>query len=637
MSGQETVTRHNKKRQTMKQVIVTTSWDDGHKLDMRLAALLEKYHIKATFYISPRDHEFAREDLLTDEQIKKIGESFEIGAHTMTHPRLTEVDDTRARKEMSDSKQYLEKLLGHPVTTFCYPGGNYRPQHADMAREAGFAYARTVKRHSFDLKGSMMEGITTVNAYNHYQDLGKIARFAGYNPVRTYRYFQWDVLAKAMFDKVMAEGGVFHLWGHSWEIDQHGDWEKLEDVLRYISGRAEATYVTNGELPGLQPKNLLIAAPYFPPHLGGVEFYALNMAKRLQEEYGWNVTVATTGKRGLRMSKTSYEGISVYRLPYWINVSNTPYNPFWAGMFKRIVKQEDIYLVNGQAPVPVFADMAAKVAARMRVPFVLTYHTLSMVKGQGGAADMLIRLYERTWLPQTLRTARMIICASDPIRDTFLRAYKAKSAVVTPGVDTKRFHPAASLPKNTLLYVGTVSSLDTHKGIAVLIEAMRTVVTAHPEVQLLLVGNGDASAYKAQAKAAGIDAHIHFLGGKYGDDLANHFRKASVFVLPTFNDSFGMVVLEAMASGLPVVSTPVGAIPMMVHEGKNGYLVQPGDQEALAEKLLSLLDNPSTAEAFGKRGRALSLHGFDWGVKATQTNELLTAVLHDIYRGAADV
>lgn len=619
----------------MKQTIVTTSWDDGHKLDVRLSELLEKYHMKGTFYISPQDHEFVAEDRLTDEQIKEVGNRFEIGAHTMTHPRLTEVSDERARREMVESKNYLERLLGRPVTTFCYPGGNYQAKHVKLARESGFLYARTVRRHRFNLKGSMLEGDTTVNAYNHYQDLWKIARFARFNPVRTYRYFQWDVLAKAMFDRTLREGGVYHLWGHSWEIDKFGYWEKLEDVLRYISDRQNVRYVTNGELPELQPKRLLIAASYFPPHLGGVEFYVYNTAKQLQS-LGWKVSIATSGKTGLRMRKTNYHGLTVYRLPALLKLSNTPLNPFWPRMLRRIIKQEDIYLVNVHAPVPGLPDMAAAVARRAHLSSAVTYHMLSMAKGKS-SVDWLIRLYEQKVLPKMLDSAQVLVCSSDPIREKFLRAHRSKSLTITPGVDTVLFKPAASLPKDTLLYVGSTARTDKHKGISVLLQAMRRIVKEYPDVKLFLVGEGDGRIeYEAQAVKHGIANHVTFLGGKYDADLHDAFRKATVFVLPTFNDSFAMVVLEAMASGLPVVSTPVGAIPTLVKDGASGYLVQPGDSDALAEKLVYLLKHPKVAAAFGGRGRERSEQGFSWESKARNTDVALQAALHDTYQGQAE-
>ncbi len=79
-------------------------------------------------------------------------------------------------------------------------------------------------------------------------DLWQTARFVKFQPIKILRCLEWDALAKAMFDQVVKEGGVYHIWGHSWEIDEHADWERLENVFRYISANPEVSYVTNGEL-----------------------------------------------------------------------------------------------------------------------------------------------------------------------------------------------------------------------------------------------------------------------------------------------------------------------------------------------------------------------------------------------------
>src|SRR3989344_5582292 len=98
---------------------VTTSWDDGDVLDERLAAMLEKYGLKGTFYI-PRDYWGER---LSDDAIRALSEKFEIGAHTLTHADLTKLSLDEAEKEIRGSKQWLEEVTGKPVGMFCYPRG----------------------------------------------------------------------------------------------------------------------------------------------------------------------------------------------------------------------------------------------------------------------------------------------------------------------------------------------------------------------------------------------------------------------------------------------------------------------------------------------------------------------------------
>jgi peptidoglycan-N-acetylglucosamine deacetylase len=231
----------------VKAVIVTTSWDDGHKHDLRLARMLKQYGLNATFYISPRNREFAEGDLLTQQEIRDISSDFEIGSHTVTHPRLPAIPQSQAREEITDSKSILEDIIGQTINSFCYPGGAYTSVHTQFVKDAGYRYARTVARYAFTVD-EPYEAPTSLHTYNHWSDLWKIACFAKFQPVRLRQYFEWDSLGRAMFDRVAGTGGVFHIWGHSWEIDQHNDWERLEGVFRYISARPGVKYVTNGEL-----------------------------------------------------------------------------------------------------------------------------------------------------------------------------------------------------------------------------------------------------------------------------------------------------------------------------------------------------------------------------------------------------
>jgi glycosyltransferase involved in cell wall biosynthesis/peptidoglycan/xylan/chitin deacetylase (PgdA/CDA1 family) len=605
----------------MKQVLVTTSWDDGHLLDIRLAELLKKYDLQGTFYISPQDREFAASKLLKTSQIKKLSRSFEIGAHTMTHPRLSKISDELAYREILDSKQHLERIIDSKVICFCYPGGNYRKRHLAIVRKAGLKYARTVRRHSFDLKGSLLEANTSVNTYNHFQDLWMIARLAKFNPIKTFRFFQWDELAKAMFDQVLERGGVYHLWGHSWEIDNHQDWQKLEEVFKYIAYRKGVRYVTNGELIHYQPKKILIAAPYFPPHLGGQEYYAFNIAQQLHQKYGWEVTVATSGDRGMHVAKTKYESITVYRLPYLFKLSNTPFHPLWAFWLHKIIKQEDIHIINAHAPVPVFADVVVRVSKH--IPTIVTYHMLSMKKGKA-STDWVIGFYERHVLPKTLHGADSIICTSDNVHDIFFKQFPKKVHTITPGVDCAFYVPPGKYPKDTILFVGSLNRSDSHKGLNYLLEALGDVVKGHPKVKLIVVGGGTGiKDFEKLAKKLNIAKHVVFLGAQSGSELKAAYQNATLFSLPSLNDNFPLVILEAMASGLPVIGTAVGSIPSIVEDGKTGYIVAPANSKVLASKVNYLLNHREVAKALGLNGRHKVEKSLTWNIQAKKTDKLL--------------
>jgi peptidoglycan-N-acetylglucosamine deacetylase len=230
-------------------VVVTTSWDDGHVYDYAVANLLTEHDLPGTFYIAPRNQELPTRTRLSDRAIRDLASSFEIGGHTLTHERLAPLCDQDAAEEIRAGKTYLEDCLGLSLISFCYPGGLYRPGQTRLVEAAGFSRARTVARHRTDATPAAMEVPTTFHAYQHLLDGPVAVSMAGYDLRRARRwFFNWDDWAIAMFDEVCNAGGVFHLWGHSWEIEARADWERLERVLSHIARRPGVDYLRNGEL-----------------------------------------------------------------------------------------------------------------------------------------------------------------------------------------------------------------------------------------------------------------------------------------------------------------------------------------------------------------------------------------------------
>jgi peptidoglycan-N-acetylglucosamine deacetylase len=229
-------------------VLVTTSWDDGHILDRKLAGLLDDYGLRGTFYVAPRNIELPPWDRLRSRDLQALARHFEIGGHTSTHLRLTTLPDAAARREIVEGKDDLEQVIGASLRSFCYPGGQYRRRHSAMVREAGFDLARTARR-GVTGRSPRYETHTTVHAYRHLVDGPAALRLAGGNLSNARQMFwNWDVFAMTMFDQVLTGGGIFHLWGHSWEIEQNDDWQRLERVMRYIGNRPDVKYVDNGDL-----------------------------------------------------------------------------------------------------------------------------------------------------------------------------------------------------------------------------------------------------------------------------------------------------------------------------------------------------------------------------------------------------
>ena len=233
-------------------LIVTTSWDDGTVTDLRLAGLLEKYAIKGTFYIPkgytgnlpPKSSSY---HLLRKEDLINLDRQFEIGAHSVSQPYLTKIPLSEAKREIEDSKTYLEDVLGHDVPLFCYPRGDYNEEIMQTVKDLGFTAARACDLGGFDLPRDPYRWHISMLATNASPLMAlKICRMFRLWSVNA--LLDWERRAKMLFDLALKRGGVYHIYGHSAELEEKKEWAKTERVLKYLSHREGVKYMTNGEV-----------------------------------------------------------------------------------------------------------------------------------------------------------------------------------------------------------------------------------------------------------------------------------------------------------------------------------------------------------------------------------------------------
>ncbi len=222
--------------------IFTSSWDDGSIHDLRLADLLAKYNIRGTFYIPIKNKE--RNDSLSPFQINEISKVFEIGGHTHSHAILPDISDRDAEVEIKDSKKSIEDIIGMKINAFCFPRGEHKKKHIEMVKDAGFLFGRTVGymrtgNNILDRRRGLMH--TTLQFYPHKphtyflsalkrRDL-KALHLLSSNLIWG---LSWKSLLDAIFLRVKDRMEVFHLWGHSWEIEEYDLWEELEEFLKKV-------------------------------------------------------------------------------------------------------------------------------------------------------------------------------------------------------------------------------------------------------------------------------------------------------------------------------------------------------------------------------------------------------------------
>jgi peptidoglycan-N-acetylglucosamine deacetylase len=231
---------------------VTISVDDGHPTDLRTAEMLTTYGLKATFYTPAKNPE---RGVLSAGDLRSLGSAFELGGHTLGHVALNALSTEQAWAEISGCKQWLEDLTGRRVASFCYPRGKFDRTLAMLVRRAGFAGARTCL---FNLNGFPRDpyywGVSShAHPHSHTNQMRHAlweGNFEGaWNYWRTHRGERdWVPHFLMALDHVTQHGGIAHLYMHSWEIEQMGQWEILESVFQEIARRPKLIPATNGEL-----------------------------------------------------------------------------------------------------------------------------------------------------------------------------------------------------------------------------------------------------------------------------------------------------------------------------------------------------------------------------------------------------
>ncbi|MBD3389250.1 MAG: glycosyltransferase [Candidatus Altiarchaeales archaeon] len=190
------------------------------------------------------------------------------------------------------------------------------------------------------------------------------------------------------------------------------------------------------------------------------------------------------------------------------------------------------------------------------------------------------------------------------------------SELIPMGVDVEKFKPGSGRRDKTVLYVGRLAE---KKGVEYLVKAFPAVKEAHPDAKLVIVGEGDElENLKNLAESIGFKKSMSFEGSVNHDRLRDYYQRGSVLVLPAVYDSegdtegLGVVLLEALASAMPVVASNIGGITDIVEHEVNGLLVEPGDVKGLGEAVNRLLDDEGLRERLASRGREMVVERFGW-------------------------
>ena len=357
-----------------------------------------------------------------------------------------------------------------------------------------------------------------------------------------------------------------------------------------------------------------IVCPYSLDVPGGVQAHVLDLASALRAT-GHHVEVLAPAEDGTAMPEFVTSAGRSLGVPYNGSVARVTFGPVTYARVRRWLAEREFDVLHLHEPTTFSISVLALLAAQG--PIVATFHTSTERSRALVAFGGVLRpLMEKV-------TAR--IAVSEMARRVQVEHLGGDATEVPNGVDVARFAHGPRLPRHgsTIGFLGRFD--EPRKGMPVLLEAMRALVPTRPDLRLLVVGRGDEAALRRQA-GPGLASRIDLLGAVDDATKAAALRSMDVYCAPNLGgESFGMVLLEAMAAGAPVVASDMEAFRAVVGTGA-GRLVPTADARALASVLGGLLDDPDARAALSRAGRARAA-AFDWPVVAREVLQVYRAAI----------
>lgn len=202
-----------------------------------------------------------------------------------------------------------------------------------------------------------------------------------------------------------------------------------------------------------------------------------------------------------------------------------------------------------------------------------------------------------------------VIANSQGLKDLALKTNaRQKIGLIYNGIDTTNFQPKEELrPAGKTIITTGASRITGRKGIKYIIFAMREIAKKHPEAYLKLMGDGnEKEVLEKLTKELDLENRIEFLGRVPREETSPHYQEASIFVMASLNEGMSNAMLEALACGLPIISTRTGGAQELVQEGMNGFFIKTKDSKDLAEKMEKLLSNSKLCEKMGEESRKIA-------------------------------
>jgi glycosyltransferase involved in cell wall biosynthesis len=366
----------------------------------------------------------------------------------------------------------------------------------------------------------------------------------------------------------------------------------------------------------------------FPPKWGGIGSHCFNLANKLAER-GHLIHLITRKIHG-----------SLPKLHDNIHIHLVNYLPIPVFFTKSVGENCINYLIKKQIDVDLvhlqyqMISVSKSLFKKIKHPIVSTFHGSWLGERKSleysQFKDMNINDFAVRYISKYFQIYEEIGFRNSHERITISNASASELSsysddislkdfrIIPNGVDTETFYPRISQRKDNeirLLFVGRFAA---RKGIYDLLKAFKIITQKRDDVKLYLVGRGKLD---TDIKNVKILSNLSF------DKLVETYSNSDIFVLPSYYEGQGIVLLEAMSSGLPCIATNVGGAPETVIDGENGKIIEPKDHELLAKSLLKLIEDEGLRRKYGEEGRKIALEKYDWKLIAKKTENVYKTLL----------
>lgn len=351
---------------------------------------------------------------------------------------------------------------------------------------------------------------------------------------------------------------------------------------------------------------------------GGVNEVVLSLAQQLREQGAYNPVIAVT-TWDYSPQPPAARGVEVVNLrlraPFVAGKVLRSFAAFLATLPSDIralasfLRERRIEVVNAHFPdLNAYAILLLKALGLFKGKLVLSFHGSDMAAvGQTGG------LHRAAWRNLISRADRVVTCSDSLTRDVRSFAPLARVVTVHNGADLRLFlRPHTRRPvRRRILHVGKFGPI---KAQDVLIHAFHLLLRGVPDASLVLAGGAgpELTSIRALVSQLGLQQHVEFEVTVPHERIVELMEQADVFVLPSRSEAFGIVLLEAGASGLPVVATRVGGIPELIDHGTTGLLVPPDDPVELERAIRLLLTDAATADRLAQAWHERAVSNWNW-------------------------